>query len=67
MTFAEHFDVMQILVGALFAIVAWFVVRTISKVDRNQTLLFQRLSTLEGKFYELLGEHRVQTRRRRDP
>lgn len=60
----EHVDLMQVIIGALFALVIWFLIRTINKVDQNQSILFQRLTNLEQSFFELRGEHRAQHDRR---
>ncbi len=57
-TWFEHVDLMQILIAALFLMVAWFIVRTLRQIDRNQTELFERQVQLERDFYELRGEHR---------
>jgi len=54
----EHVDLMQALIGTLFLIVAWFMIRTLNKIDKNQTRLFERQDLLEKDFYELRGEHK---------
>jgi len=51
------FQVMNVVIAALFGIVAWFLVRTLKKIDANQALLFSRLDCLSREFYELRGEH----------
>lgn len=51
------FQVMNVVIAALFGIVAWFLVRTLKKIDANQALLFSRLDCLSREFYELKGEH----------
>jgi hypothetical protein len=60
-SWAEHFDLVNIIVGLLFAAVVSLIVRTINKIDRNQTLLFERFQNLSEKFYLLEGEHRAIT------
>lgn len=58
-TWVQHWDVISGLVGGLFIIVSFFMVRTLKKIDQNQTELFQRLHNLENDFHELKGEHKV--------
>jgi hypothetical protein len=55
----EHIDLMQVLIGGLFAIVLWFTARTLRKVDTNQVELFKRLNELSRDFYSLQGEHKA--------
>lgn len=59
-----HFDLIKI----LLTIVAFFLVRTLNKVDKNQGLLFGRLEQLERRFNRLYGAHEVNhgVRRRND-
>ena len=52
-------DLMQLIIGVLFAAVIWFTIRTLRKIDRNQDILFKKLTTLERDFYLLQGEHRA--------
>lgn len=40
-------------------IIGFFIARTLTKVDANQTILFERQTALERQFFELLGEHRA--------
>jgi hypothetical protein len=56
-TWWEHVDLMQVLIGGLFCLVLWFMVRTLRKIDTNQALLFRRLDDLCKEFYVLQGEH----------
>jgi uncharacterized membrane protein YhdT len=58
-SWAEHFDLVNIIVGLLFMAVVSLIVRTINKIDRNQSLLFERFQNLSEKFYLLEGEHRA--------
>lgn len=46
------------LLSVATTIIGFFVARTLSKVDANQTTLFERQAALERQFFELLGEHR---------
>ncbi|MGE4544214.1 MAG: hypothetical protein AB7D06_08895 [Pedobacter sp.] len=59
-------EMLQIAVLALIGllsiattIIGFFVARTMSKVDANQTILFERQTALERQFFELLGEHKA--------
>lgn len=47
------------LLSVAITIIGFFVARTMSKVDANQTVLFERQAALERKLFELLGEHRA--------
>ena len=58
-TWFEHVDLMEVTISFLFAGVLWFAVRTLNKVDANQTILFTRLTEIEKDFYEMRGEHRA--------
>lgn len=62
-TWFEHVDLMNVLIAVLFTIVAWFMVRSLNKIDNNQTILFNRLQALEIDFYKLYGEHHAQSRK----
>jgi hypothetical protein len=58
-----HVDFIQL----LLAIVAFFMIRTLNKIDRNQGLLFGKINKVEGRLNRLLGAHDVnhRTQRRR--
>lgn len=53
----EHVDLMSLIIWALILVVVWFFLRTLRKIDTNQTRLFERLDTLCQDFYTLRGEH----------
>ena len=55
----EHVDVLSALIGALFLIISFFLVRTIQSIDANQKELFNRMHQLEMDFYTLQGEHKT--------
>jgi hypothetical protein len=55
----EHVDFMEILIGGLLGMVLFFMLRTLSKIDRNQNRLFQVLDDLRCEFYTIRGEHNV--------
>jgi len=59
----EHADVMEWVIGGLFSLVLFLMLRTLSKVDRNQNRLFERLDALTKEFYMLQGEHNAMKNR----
>lgn len=61
-TWFEHVDLMQVMIGGLFAAVLFFLTRTLKKIDYSQSCLFakydnheHRLSTLEGAHSARVG------------
>lgn len=57
----EHVDLMQIIIAALFMLVAWFIARTLKKVDANQTRLFEKYDDHETRLAHLEGQHEART------
>lgn len=60
-----HIDIVKL----LLAVIAFFLIRTLNKIDKNQGLLFGKLNALETRFNRLLGAHEVNhtgLRRRHD-
>ena len=53
----EHVDLMSLVIWALILVVVWFFIRTLKKIDANQTTLFKKLDALSEDFYTLRGEH----------
>lgn len=51
----EHWDIVRVMISALFLITGWFLVRTLTKIDKNQDALFGRLREAEEKIAELKG------------
>lgn len=47
------------LLSVAAAIIGFFAARTLSKIDANQTILFEKYSELERRFCEFLGEARA--------
>ena len=43
--------------GILLSVVGWLLVRTLKKIDENQTVLFDRMNEISHEFYILKGEH----------
>lgn len=53
----HHVDLINVIAGMLFMSVIWFMIRTLKKIDENQTNLFNRMSAVEKDLYRLQGEH----------
>jgi len=49
------------LVAGLFTIVCWFLIRTIGKIDANQTELFKKYGDHEHRLSVLEGSHAART------
>lgn len=47
------------LIGGLFAVIGFFAIRTLTKIDKNQTVLFEQVSNLWKEFFILKGEHQA--------
>lgn len=56
-TWVQHWDIVQLSVGLLFSGFLFLLVRTLKKIDANQTELFNQVNQLKKDFYELRGEH----------
>lgn len=50
--------------GTLMSILGFLAIRTLNKIDSNQTELFNRVHSIEKDFYELRGEHYAHDRGR---
>lgn len=55
----EHADLMTIIIGGLIALVLFFMLRTLTKIDRNQNRLFEKLDAVCKQVDMLQGEHNV--------
>jgi hypothetical protein len=53
----EHMDLMNSIIAGLVLAIIWFMIRTLKKIDENQTNLFNRVGVVERDLYELRGEH----------
>ena len=60
----EHVDLMQFVIVALAIIAVWGLRRTLSKIDANQTRLFEMYDDLQGRLSSLEGEHKQAMRGR---
>ena len=56
-TWMEHFDLIQTGFGVIVGVVAWFMIRTLQQIDKNQERTAQQLADLSEKFYTLKGQH----------
>ncbi len=56
-TWYQHPDFMQVLIVMLAGVVAWFAIRALQKIDRNQTKLFEAWEDLSRQVNQLQGEH----------
>lgn len=43
------YDIIRVVITALFGIIAWFLVKTLNKIDTNQNDIFQRLRVVENE------------------
>lgn len=55
----EHADLLQIIVGVCVTVILFLSVRTLDKIDANQTKLFALIGELQKKVYRLEGAHEV--------
>ena len=53
----EHVDLMQLAIIGLLIVLGWFFKRTLSKIDKNQTLLFAKYDGMNTRVSTLEGEH----------
>jgi hypothetical protein len=51
----SHIDFVQL----LLAVIAFFMIRTLNKIDKNQGLMFAKINKVEGRLNRLLGAHDV--------
>ncbi len=51
------FDLAKAVIGVGAAIIGFLMIRTLNKIDANQTRIFQRMDELTKEFYALQGEH----------
>ncbi len=56
-SWTEHVDLMTILIGSLFLIISWFVIKTLRRFENNQDLLFAKYNDLEKRVAHLEGAH----------
>ena len=56
-TWFEHADGMQVVLGILFVGVISLIVYVLKKIDRNQTLLFERVHDMGSQLDRLQGAH----------
>ncbi|MFA5340146.1 MAG: hypothetical protein WC332_00070 [Clostridia bacterium] len=61
-SWVEHVDLMTILIGGLFMLVAWFVIKTLRTFESNQDLLFDKFNVLNDDYHELKGKCHERTK-----
>lgn len=54
---AEHTDVLTWLIGGLFVIISYLIIRVLKKIDGNQNAITERINKLCDEFHVLQGEH----------
>ena len=57
--FNFYLGILATVIMVLFAIVCFFTVRTIRKIDTNQGLMFAQLGDLRKEVHTLQGEHNM--------
>jgi len=60
-TWFQHPDLMQAAIVILAAIVAFFAIRALRKIDANQTNLFIKYDNHETRLSHLEGQHEART------
>lgn len=60
-TWFAHPDLMNVFIGVLCLVVAFFFTRTLKKIDANQTSLFNKLEKHEKRLSFLEGAHETRT------
>lgn len=56
-SWAEHLDMVNLVLYGLIVMLVWFTIRLIRKYDKNQDIMFERVTALSRDFYTLQGEH----------
>lgn len=52
-----------ILIGALWSVTSFFLIRTLKQIDINQSELYERLHKVETQLAHLIGEHGIMKER----
>ena len=60
-TWFSHPDLMQVAIFLLFAGFMWFLVRTLKKIDLNQTDLYNKYNDVNKRLSNLEGQHEART------
>lgn len=60
-SWAEHIDLMSVLISSLFIIITWFVIKTLRTFEDNQNLLFNKYNDLHDRVAHLEGAHEART------
>ena len=56
-SFAEHWDVVQVILGIAVIVVAWFLVHTLLVIEKSQGKLWTQMDEFRKDFYKLQGQH----------
>lgn len=60
-SWVEHIDLMSAVIGSLFLIISWFVIKTLRRFENNQDLLFAKYNDLEKRVSHIEGAHEART------
>jgi hypothetical protein len=66
-SWAEHLDVVKVLITLLFGAGVWFAAQKLNRIDKKFDLIFQWKDQISGQVNTLQGEHNVMKRRCTDP
>ena len=61
-TWLHNMDLMAVSIKGLCAVVVWLGIRALTKIDKNQTKLFEVFEDHERRLSKLEGEHRASMR-----
>lgn len=53
----EYLSAASFVISLLLAIVSFFLIRTLNKIDNNQKQLYDNLAILSKDFYHMKGQH----------
>jgi 4-hydroxybenzoate polyprenyltransferase len=60
-SWAEHLDLVTVLISGLFIIISYFIIRTLRTFERNQDLLFDKYNNFEKRLSHIEGAHEART------
>lgn len=56
-SWVEHIDLVNVFILILFSIVSWFVIKTLTRFENNQDLLFTKYNDHEHRLSKIEGAH----------
>lgn len=56
---AAHAEEIDLVVKIILSIAGVLAIWVLNRIDKNQVILFKRMTDLEHEFYQLKGEHNV--------